>query len=306
MIYVVLGKDIKIVKKKIEELISKLSIDNIIKYDGSEADLSEIINEINYVDLFNEKKLIIVSDFSFKKIDDDLLIKYIENMNDNVIIFRCIDESLDERKKLTKLLKEKCKIIKCDKLDYRGLHAYVTEIFNDNNKKITYNQIKRILDLCQYNVDLTLNEVDKLLLYKIGETNISDEDIENVISKNSEKEMFSFLESVLSKDTVSAIDSYNILVSSGTDEAILIDSVARQFRMLYQTKCRLKEGLSAQSIARELGVKEYVITKLLPHVNAYSDNDIADMLYRLSDMDSDIKILGHDKSEVFEYFLVSL
>ena len=32
MIYVVLGKDIKIVKKRIEELISKLNIDNVIKF----------------------------------------------------------------------------------------------------------------------------------------------------------------------------------------------------------------------------------------------------------------------------------
>ena len=306
MIYVVLGKDNKIVKKKIEELISKLNIDNIIKYDGSETELSEIINEINYVDLFNEKKLIIVSDFSFKKIDDDLLIKYIENMNDNVIIFRCIDETLDERKKVTKLLKDKCKIIKCGKLDYRGLHAYVTDIFAENNKKITYYQIKRILDLCQYNADITLNEVDKLLLYKIGESTITDEDIENVISKNSEKEMFTFVDCVLAKDIVGAMDSYNILISSGTDEAVLIDAVAKQFRMLYQTKCRLNDGLSAESIARELGVKDYIITKLLPYVNNYSENDIADMLYKLSDMDSDIKILGYDKSEVFEYFLISL
>ena len=110
MIYVFLGKDFNIVKIQIDDLINKLKIENIIKYDFTESSISEIIDEVNYVDLFNEKKLIIVSNFSFKKInekDEEKLSRYIDNMNENVIIFRCIDDSLDERRKLTKLIRSK-------------------------------------------------------------------------------------------------------------------------------------------------------------------------------------------------------
>ena len=68
MIYVFLGEDFNILNKKVNELVNKLNIENIIKYDFNESSISEIINESNYVDLFNEKKLIIVSSFSFKKL----------------------------------------------------------------------------------------------------------------------------------------------------------------------------------------------------------------------------------------------
>ena len=72
MIYVFLGKDFNIVKIQIDDLINKLKIENIIKYDFTESSISEIIDEVNYVDVFNEKKLIIVSNFSFKKINLDI------------------------------------------------------------------------------------------------------------------------------------------------------------------------------------------------------------------------------------------
>ena len=61
MIYVFLGNEINIIKKKIDSLIDELKIDNIIKYDYDSVSIDDILNEVNYVDLFNEKKLLIVS-----------------------------------------------------------------------------------------------------------------------------------------------------------------------------------------------------------------------------------------------------
>ena len=63
MIYVFLGSEISVLKKKIDETISSLKINNIINYDFSDSSIIDIINEVNYVDLFNEKKLIIVNNF---------------------------------------------------------------------------------------------------------------------------------------------------------------------------------------------------------------------------------------------------
>ena len=225
MIYVFLGKDFNIVKIQIDDLINKLKIENIIKYDFTESSISEIIDEVNYVDLFNEKKLIIVSNFSFKKInekDEEKLSRYIDNMNENVIIFKCIDDSLDERRKLTKLIRSKCKVEIVEKLDYKNLHEYVSNLLKENKIKASFNQIKRILDLCEYNVDYTLSEVEKLLIYKIGSNELFDKDIEDVINKNNEKEIFSFTEYVLNKDIGHALDSLKILISSDIDEVFII------------------------------------------------------------------------------------
>lgn len=308
MIYVFLGKNFYIVSKKVNELIAKLNINNIIRFDYSEGSLDEILNEVNYVDLFNEKKLIIVSNFSFKKLEEKeekSLIKYIDNMNDNVIIIRCIDESLDERKSLTKALRNKCKVNTVEKLDYKGIHEYVANELKEHKIKATFNQVKKILDLCEYNVDYTISELEKLLIYKIGQDTLYDKDIDDVISRNTEKELFIFLENIIKKDIAGSLESYKVLLSAGTDEIALISNISNQFRLLMQVKHN-KGKMSEQMMCRAFGAKEYTVQKLYPYLHQYSDEEICDILMKLSNMDIDIKVKGYDKDRLMESFLITL
>ncbi len=307
MIYVFLGKDINILNSKIEKLISDLKINNIIRYDYNDIEFIDILNEVNYVDLFNEKKLVIVSSFSFKNLtneDEEKFIDYINNLSENVIILRCIDDSIDERKKLTKLLKEKCNVIKCEKMDYRALHSYLEDLFKENKIKITYDQVSRIMFLCDNNVDISINESNKLLLYKKDDKTVTNEDIDNVISKSNEKEIFVFNEKILSKNIASALESYEI-ISASTDESVIIDGLAKQFRLLFQVKNNLSNK-DYKDIARMLGVNEYVIQKLLPFVREYSNDEIIGLLYRVSLLDEQIKIFGYDRSDVLKNFIISI
>lgn len=308
MIYVFIGNEINILKEKINSLIKKLNINNIVKMDYSEIDIIDILNEINYIDLFNEKKLIIVSNFSFKKLKDkeeDLFINYINDMNDNILILKCVDENLDNRKNIIKVLKEKCKIEESKKMDYRNLHEYVTEIFKKNKINVTYNQVKKILELTENNVDLALNEVDKLLLYIMPSNKLTDEDILNVVSKNHEKEMFKLSDAVMQKNIGAIFDSYKILLSSSIDSTVIIDFLSKQFRTLYQVKVLFKD-YSEDVIVKKLSINPYVIKKLINYINNYSEKEIIDILYKLSSVDIDIKINGLDKDKLLEIFFINI
>ena len=168
MIYVYLGNEINILKMKINELISSLDIKNIIEYDYNNTSIREILEEVCYVDLFNEKKLIIVSSFTFKKIKDkekESLMKYIDNMNENVIILKCIDEKLDYKDTLIKKLKDKCTINEIVKMDYKATHEFITNILKQNGFNVSYDIVKKILNLCENNGDYALKEIEKLNMF---------------------------------------------------------------------------------------------------------------------------------------------
>ncbi len=308
MIYVFLGNEINLLKRRIDGLKRELNINNIIEYDFDDSNIIDILNEANYVDLFNEKKLIIVSNFSFKKVKDAYekeLLRYIDNMNDNVIILKCIDESLDERKNITKKLREKCKVEEIKKMDYKELHEYITNMFVSNNKKITYNQVKEILNRCEYNDDLAINETEKLLLYKLGEDVITDDDIDKVVSKSSEKEIFTLSDAVMKKNLKQIFNSYNILIRSGIEPVVLIDNLARQFRTLYQVKILCKT-MDEKEISRKLGLNPYVVKKAHENVNNYEEEELINNLYELSNLDIDIKVKGLDKYKVLENFFLKI
>ena len=308
MIYVFLGNEINLLKRRIDGLKRELNINNIIEYDFDDSNIIDILNEANYVDLFNEKKLIIVSNFSFKKVKDAYekeLLRYIDNMNDNVIILKCIDESLDERKNITKKLREKCKVEEIKKMDYKELHEYITNMFVSNNKKITYNQVKEILNRCEYNDDLAINETEKLLLYKLGEDVITDDDIDKVVSKSSEKEIFTLSDAVMKKNLKQIFNSYKILIRSGIEPVVLIDNLARQFRTLYQVKILCKT-MDEKEISRKLGLNPYVVKKAHENVNNYEEEELINNLYELSNLDIDIKVKGLDKYKVLENFFLKI
>lgn len=308
MIYVLLGNEINLIRRNVDDIINKSKIDNIIKYDFDFINFMDILDEVNYVDLFNEKKLIIVSNFSFKKLkekDEKELIKYIDNMDENVIIFKCVDSKLDERKSTVKKLHEKCKIKEIKKLNYRELEDYITGVFKENKKKINTSQIKKILSMCEYNDDFVINEVDKLLLYKTSEEEITDQDIEDVISKNPEKEIFKLTDNVMKKNISGIFDSYKILLSSGMDSIVILDNLSKQFRTLYQVKV-LSETMNSEDISKKLELNPYVVKIATTNINNYAYDEIIDIICRLSDADINIKVNSMDKNKILESFFLNL
>ena len=307
MIYVFIGNEINIINKNQEELIKELNISNIIKLDYTDLSIMDVINEACFVDLFNERKLIIVSNFSFKKMkekDEEEFMRYIENMNDNVIIFKCIDESLDNRKKLIKLINEKCKVINCEKLDYKSLNTYITNMFKEKGYNINNNQIYKIMTLCEYNTDLTINEVTKLMLYKGNDTQITNADIDAVISRSYEKEMYTFIDNVMRRSLSKSFDSYNLLKGS-VDEIVILDSLAKEIRQVYQIK-ELTGKMNDGGIMSVTGIRSsFSLQKKKEYINLFTVDELLNGLYLLSNADIDVKINGIDKSKVLESFLIN-
>ena len=73
------------IKKEVNDLIKKYNTTSIIKYDLVFNKISDVINDINTVNLFSDKKVIICS--SINNIDNiDILVKYLDNQNDNILI----------------------------------------------------------------------------------------------------------------------------------------------------------------------------------------------------------------------------
>ncbi len=307
MIYVFIGSEINILKDKINNLIKKLDIKNIIKLEYDETSIIDILNELNYIDLFNEKKLLIVNNFTFKGIKDKEekeLIKYINNMNDNVLVLKCKDDSLDNKKAIVKELKEKCKVEELKKLDYKSLHDYVTKIFKDNGINVTYNQVKKILSLTENNTDITLNEVNKILMY-MTDNKLTDEIIDKVVSQNNEKEMFKFNDYVMNKNIAKIFESYKELLNSGIDSIVILDFLSKQFRTLYQVKI-LSKSKNPDLIAKEIKVNPYVVKKMYEVINNFKEEEIINIIYKLSDIDINIKVNSLDKDKLLEMFFLSL
>ena len=143
MIYLLYGTLDALITDYINKIIKKETIDdiNISKYNSDDL-VSNIIEDASTISLFDDKKLIIVENellFSSKKtIDTTELENYVSNFNPNtILIFVVKSDTVDTRRKLYKLIKEKGKIEEFSKIT--NINTYVKNLFNGYS--INYNTI---------------------------------------------------------------------------------------------------------------------------------------------------------------------
>ena len=177
MVYVLYGKISYLIEKNINKIIEQYNDNDVIKYDLEQDSLTKIINDANSVSLFSDKKTIIVyNSYIFtgstkKNIEHNIedLELYLNNINeDTVLVFVVENEKLDERKKITKLVK-KVGIIK----EYNDVDtiSVVKDLFNDYS--ISLDLIKYLIERVGDNLPLLSSEIEKIKTYKNSDKNIT-------------------------------------------------------------------------------------------------------------------------------------
>ena len=313
MIYLLYGEEYFLLKEKIEEIKSKTNVDNIISIDFDYSNIQNILNEVCYIDLFNSKKLLIVSNFTFKKLkeeDEKALIKYFDNLNDNVIIFKCIDKSLDLRKNIVKKFNSVAKVSYLKKLDRFELFNHLKEMFKKEKYKISDELIKKIINDCGYNNysennNYIFDEINKLMMYTLMEKEINSKDIDDVILKNTDNEIFNLINAVTRRDIEATFDEFKIIKELDIEPTIILTSIAKQFRTLLQIKI-LNSEMGNDSIAKKLGLNPYAVEIISKNINLYTIDNLVDILDKIFYADEKMKSENIDKYGILEQFFIDL
>ena len=178
--YLLYGLEEFLINNEISKIKENNNIEDIdiVRYDLENTKIENIIEDASSISLFSNKKLIIVDNaYIFtgttnKKLIDkniDILINYLNNPSDNIIIFKILKEKLDERKKIFKLFKEKG-IVK-DFNRTSNINKYVLDMFD--NYKIDNSNINLLINRVGSNLEILNQEIEKIKQYKDTDLNIT-------------------------------------------------------------------------------------------------------------------------------------
>ncbi len=311
MIYILYGTEQLLIDKFIDNIIKTKKIENIVRYDLEESNLDNIIEDASYLDLFGNEKVIIVNNSLFLtsalSIETDELEKYVLNQNEKSIIFFVVhNEKIDERKKIVKFFKDKVEIKEFNKIIGYDLEKYVKSSFNEENYRIDNDGIKKIISLLGGNFKLIDNEIKKLKLYKIDDKIININDIETVITKVLEDDIFKLVEAVINNNKEKIFNIYKDLIELGEEPIKIVVMLANQFRLIYQVKVLLEDGLNKNDIATLLKVHPYRIQLAIEKSSKYQESKLLNILESLADIDMEIKSGVSDKNKALEIFFLEL
>ena len=306
--YVLYGKDKSRILYECDKLIKELNTSDIVKYDMKETSLEEVIDDAKTVGMFSNQKIIILEDSFFltsgKNMDNqECLEEYLEHYNpDNYLIFLVYNEKIDTRKKINKLL-SKHKIVELKTLDTTDLTKYVNEYIKENGYKLEDSNY--FLNRVGSSLNNIKNELDKLMMYKLNDKVITNEDVDKVSVLTSEEEIFTLTDAIVAKDTFKSLNLLEEFINKSYDEIQILMLLASQFRFFFQVKRLQNKNKSEKEIATILEANPYRVKFTTKKLYNYTEKDLLEYIQRLAKIDHDIKLGLMDKRLALELFIAT-
>lgn len=314
MLYLLYGTEEYLIKEEIACIIEKNNIDdiNISKYDLLQDNIKDVIEDATTMSLFSDNKLIICDNaylFTRKKVksvfeqDIDALLEYIINFNPNtIIIFTINNDNIDSVKKITKQIKKIGTVKDFNKEN--NITNTVKKMFGDY--KIDNETINTLIDRAGEDLIKLSNEANKLKMFKYDEKEVLKEDVEALINKSVDIDIFKLIESVVKNDKKTSVEIYHEMLKYNEEPIKIIIMLANQVRLIYQTKALYSSGYTQYDIAKKLDVHPYRIKLALQNGVMYSPNKLIEILSKLSDLDLNIKNGKVNKDIAFDIFMLEL
>lgn len=306
MIYLISANSYHLVDDELNKIFDNL--DDVEIVDFNKTTIEDIITSINYVSLFNDEKKMIVKNANFflpkNSVDTKILEKYLDNPNPNSILVFVVYDKVDERKKITKTIKDKYNYVCLKPLSPKDIIDKIISIFKEKKYSISYDNAKYIAYNCLNNYDLVINEINKVFLYYLIPQEVKYEDLENIISKTMEDNNFKFIDAVIDKN-LKSLDILKDLKIQKVEPLILLTLLAREYRLMLIAKDMYQKNISKNVIASELKLQDWQIDKVITRSYNYSIKELENKLISLTDLDYKIKSGNVDKYLGLELFILN-
>ena len=305
MVYLLFGTKDYSINYEIKKICKNIDDMNISRYDLNNDLTSLVIEDAKTISLFGDKKIVIADNANMftasTSKDSEIIEDYLKNINEYTdLIFIVHSDKIDARKKITKAIKEKGKIIEFnDDLDAVSL---IRRLFKDYN--IEYSDIKLLIDRVGNNPLIITNEINKIKIYKGNDKNITSEDILNLTNKIIEIDVFKLIDYIVRKDKENALELYNEMLKVNEEPIKIIVILANQFRIMYQSKELLKKGYSEKDIASILKIHPYRVKLAIQNSRNYTSEMLLKYLNDLADIDIGIKTGTINKDLALELFIL--
>lgn len=309
----------EIKKKYIEEVYESL---NYIYIDDEKAEFSKIENANETLPFMAEKKLVVVNNWQLlikKKGTDDTeeesFIEYLKRSNpSSILIFIVNGEKIDKRRKVIKSITKYGKIIEVNRLSDVEMTSWINKKFKEHKKNIKGSDIHKIIEYTGYfdkesdtDIISVENEIIKLVDFVGDRDSVSSEDIDKVVTRSIQSNIFVLVDSIAQKDMKKSIDSLRNLIGSQVAVQMILHMIGRQLRMILNAKLYLDKGYSQRMIKDKMGIRyDFIINKLISQSRNFTLDEIKKAIILASKLDIDLKHSRIDEELGIEKLIVEI
>lgn len=286
----------KYIDKKYEDI-------NYAEFEKLEGNFDSFYEFATTFPFFADRKLCIVKDSVFltstgslNKDEEDKLLKLMDEETSSIIIFLIKGGKPDSRKKLVKKLKDKG-VYEISKLSESELIKYIEDSFKKGNLKISKENSLYIANnsgYLEYESTISLyevnNELDKLTSYCLNKHTVDLEDIDNIMVKSIESNIFKLVDYICEGKKDKSFEILEEMLINNTPEQFIIHMIIRQYRMLYEYILLQNKGYTQEDIMNKMKIKKFIAIKLQKLSKNLTMKKIDSYMDKFLEIDKKIKI----------------
>ena len=263
-ILVLTGEDVGQFEWLKKDILKKISYDpsdlNYSYFDMKEASYAEVELDLVSLPFFANEKIVILDhllDLTTAKkrnlTDEDLkqFETYLENPSESTRLLIFAEGKLDSKRRLVKLLKRDAQIIEATTPKEQEVKRYFASQAQELGLQFVGDSLDKLLMKSGYDFGELQKNLALLQAYK-EEGQITLEDIEEVVPKTLQDNIFDLTQMILKRQIDQARNLVKDLRLQGEDEIKLIAILLGQFRMFSQVKIFSEEGQSESQIVASL------------------------------------------------------
>ncbi|MCL2387746.1 MAG: DNA polymerase III subunit delta [Defluviitaleaceae bacterium] len=293
-LYLLFGEERFLIAHYANEIEKHCQSDKVV-FEGA-VPIGEIIMAAETVPFsgFSEstKRLIVVRDSklfaSGRKVDSEEMADYLAKIPaETVIIFA--ESEVDRRTKLFKKAATLGGAIDCSPLPPQDLSKWITRLVKEKGKTIPPATVNTLLRTCGNNMSNLSNETNKLIHYCGKNKEITEQDITEICTPTLESRIFDLTKAVGAGRPSDALKIYRDMLILKESPIMILTMIIRQLRIILLCKCHSEKGTSKAHIAKELNIRDFVISEALSHGRRFTTSKLIAALRNCQDTDVRIK-----------------
>lgn len=323
-ILVLTGEDVGQFEWLKKDILKKIGYDpsdlNYSYFDMKEASYAEVELDLVSLPFFADEKIVILDhllDLTTAKkrnlTDEDLkqFENYLENPSESTRLVIFAEGKLDSKRRLVKLLKRDAQIIEATTPKEQDLKRYFSGQAQELGLHFVGDSLDQLLLKSGYDFGESHKNLALLQAYKEN-GQITLQDIEEVVPKSLQDNIFDLTQMILKRQIDQARNLVKDLRLQGEDEIKLIAILLGQFRMFSQVKIFSEEGQSESQIVASLSelsgrkVNPYQVKFALRDSRRLSLSFLKQAMTTFIETDYAIKSGTYEKDYLFDLALLKV
>ena len=228
--------------------------------------------------------------FSGKDIRPASLIDLSETMPffaERRVIF--VEEEVDKRGKMYKQVKKFGSVVEFKRQTDAVLMQWILGKLKKENKRITRPVMELFLDKTGTDMELIMQELEKLLCYTMEKDVIEAADVEAICANQINGKIFDMVDAIGRKEQKKALDLYYDLLMLKEPAMRILYLVTRHFQILMQLRDMTGKGFDNKQMAAKAGVPEFAVRKYLGQAKSFSLAQLEEIVRASVQTDENIK-----------------